>query len=108
MYSVRPIGSKLLEDKWNKMNMERHQERLKLIKPTIKTYIDKPIKPHVPYNSKRAQLFSGITLRKLDRCIEIQRENKILLEKMAEIMNFNRPTTVCSAYSTPCYYITYL
>ena len=79
MYRPLPISSKLLNKKWEENNKRIHQEKLKNMQPRVKS--NKPAEFfHLKVKSKRDQMLE-------DRFTEIERENRILLEKMSSIMN---------------------
>ena len=91
MYRAVPTGNRLLEERWNRWQMKQHKQRLRSMKPIINTFHTGHKMNHTIRNFKREQLFEGIVLHIIDRCTEIERENRILLEKMTQIMQVHRP-----------------
>lgn len=59
MYRAIPIGNKLLDDKWVKKQLMQHKLRVKLMKPTFRTYDSKPRLSSNSRNLKRDQYFEG-------------------------------------------------
>ena len=91
MYRAQPQASKLLNKKWHSENQQRHEQRLKSMKPTYS--IKPPLQyKHLKTKPKRNQMLEGtITSFKisnfLERYFEIERENRILLDKMTNILS---------------------
>jgi len=80
MYRAIPVGNKLCAERNRQRNQEMHRQRLKAMRPQVDTsepgvvHLD-----HLRNNLKREQLLE-------ERYFEIDRENKILLQKMSDIM----------------------
>jgi E3 ubiquitin-protein ligase TRIP12 len=80
MYKGAPVGSKLCARHEQKMQDERHKRALREMKPGIDTTEPKTCSlQHLRNNLKREQLLE-------DRYMEIDRENRILLQKMSDVM----------------------
>jgi len=80
MFKVIPVGSKLCAKHEQKMQDERHKRALREMKPGIDTTEPKTCSlQHLRNNLKREQLLE-------DRYMEIDRENRILLQKMSDVM----------------------
>jgi len=80
MYRVIPVGSKLCHKHDQKMQDARHKRALREMKPGIDTTQPKTCSlQHLRNNLKREQLLE-------DRYMEIDRENRILLQKMSDVM----------------------
>ena len=74
-----PIGNKILSKKWEETNQKIHADKLKKMQPRVNS--GSPVKfSHLKYKAKRDKIL-------VDRFTEIERENRILLEKMSSIMN---------------------
>ena len=88
MFRAIPRSSKILDDLWNKKRMEQHKRNLRTIKPMVETHVHATPVSRLGRKSKKEQLFEGEgrTVTMLDRCTEIERGNRILLEKMTHIM----------------------
>ena len=91
-----PIGNKLLTKKWQEKDREIHLRKLRDIKPQIN--LSGPTKfKHLNKKAKKEQLLE-------DRYTEIERENRILLEKMTSIMhNGNQSAQTQNNFSAPPY-----
>jgi len=80
MYRSIPVGNKLCADRNRQRNQELHRQRLKAMRPQVDTSEPQVVHlDHLRNNLKREQLLE-------ERYFEIDRENKILLQKMSEIM----------------------
>jgi len=78
MHRAQPQASKLLNKKWHDQQQESHQARLRSMKPTYK--INQPLHhKHLVSKPKKNQMLE-------ERYSEIERENKILLDKMTNIL----------------------
>ena len=99
MYRAIPVGNKILASKWQKENHARLQGNIQNIKASID--VKGPSKvDHLKKKSKKTQMQEGKYLMTreryhlpisnffvhLDRYTEIERENRILLEKMTSIL----------------------
>jgi len=87
MHRAIPVGSKLLNRKWEEKEREIHIRKLKEIKAQVA--IREPTKfKHLKKKLKRTQMLegNGTPAENIDRYTEIERENRILLEKMTNIM----------------------
>jgi len=87
MYRAIPVGNKLCAQRNRDREQELHKQRLKSMRPQVDTsepgvvHLD-----HLRNNLKREQLLE-------ERYFEIDRENKILLQKMSDIMRHTSYTT---------------
>jgi len=80
MYRSIPIGNKLCHKRNEERRFEAHREKLRTMKPTIDTTEPKALRfDHIRNNLKREQMLE-------ERYGEIDRENRILLQKMSDIM----------------------
>lgn len=79
MHRSIPVGNKLLSKKWEEKNHQIHEDKLKRMQPRVNSGPPEKFS-HLRYKAKREQLLE-------DRFTEIERENRILLEKMSSIMN---------------------
>jgi len=80
MYRAIPVGNKLCAERNRQRDQEMHRQRLKSMRPQVDT--SEPNVAHLDHlrnNLKREQLLE-------ERYFEIDRENKILLQKMSDIM----------------------
>lgn len=79
MHRAIPVGNKLLSKRWEEYNHSMHKKRVRKMRSVIDR--SKPSKfTHLKYKAKKEQMLE-------DRYTEIERENRILLEKMSYIMN---------------------
>jgi hypothetical protein len=79
---------------WEK-DHDAHRDRIKKVKPaTDMTVPTTASLDHIRNNLKKEQLLEG-------RYMEIDRENRILLRKMSEIMKKPNPYTTASAHNAP-------
>lgn len=77
MKGTRPVASLILQKKWDSLDRGQHRIRLKNIRSS--NYAKSPaVFIHVKNNYKRKRLAE-------ERCTEIERENRILLEKMTKM-----------------------
>eukprot|EP00826_Nyctotherus_ovalis_P063249 TRINITY_DN9259_c0_g3_i2.p2 TRINITY_DN9259_c0_g3~~TRINITY_DN9259_c0_g3_i2.p2 ORF type:complete len:102 (+),score=18.93 TRINITY_DN9259_c0_g3_i2:81-386(+) len=90
MYRAIPTGNRILEERWTRRQMAQHRQRIKSMKPIINTYHSVSVPNRTLRNFKREQIFEGSCVNSVDRCTEIERENRILLEKMTHIMQYRR------------------
>ncbi|CDW81952.1 UNKNOWN [Stylonychia lemnae] len=81
MYRAIPTSNKLLQKKWADKEREIHLSKLREIKPTVEIREPSQYK-HLKKKLKKTQMLE-------DRYTEIERENRILLEKMTNIMQNN-------------------
>eukprot|EP00392_Amoebophrya_sp_AT5.2_P011770 g11855.t1 len=87
MYRQKPVGSRLCEKRNEERRAYLHKEKLRNMQPHIDTSEPFCLRlDHIRNNLKREQLLE-------ERYGEIDRENRILLQKMSDIM---RNTTVGS------------
>lgn len=106
MYRVIPVGSKLLQRRWDQKEREIHKSKLREMKPSVD--VKEPVQfRHIKKKLKKNQMLEGIKICLfhniiciscwqinnlqfnfiyIDRYTEIERENRILLEKMTHIM----------------------
>ena len=79
MHRPAPVSNKILARKWAENNNRIHANNLEKMQPRVNS--GSPVKfSHLQYKAKREQINE-------DRFTEIERENRILLEKMSSIMN---------------------
>lgn len=90
MYRALPSGNKLLTKKWQERDKKIHQQRLREVKPTVSLRQPTNFK-HLKSRAKKEQMLE-------DRYTEIERENRILLEKMTSIMQ--KPNRTSTSFST--------
>jgi len=69
---------KCLDDCWNQINYGIHETKLKNARPIIKSFQINALGHHLSTKSKKEQIAE-------DRFTEIERANRILLEKMSNI-----------------------
>ncbi|OMJ66778.1 hypothetical protein SteCoe_36265 [Stentor coeruleus] len=79
MHRAIPISNKILSKKWEENNHRIHTEKLKNMQSRVNSGCPQEFF-HLKYKAKRDQMLE-------DRFTEIERENRILLEKMSSIMN---------------------
>jgi E3 ubiquitin-protein ligase TRIP12 len=80
MYRSIPVGNKLCAERNRQRSQELHKQRLKAMRPQVDTSEPTVTQlDHLRNNLKREQLLE-------ERYFEIDRENKILLQKMSDIM----------------------
>jgi hypothetical protein len=82
--SIYPCCNRLLEMRWDTILRKKHLMKLAAVKATVDFKPPKPYK-HLQTNFKKIQMQQGI-LMLTDRQREINRNNKILLERMSNIM----------------------
>ena len=75
-------GNKVVSKREEEKRREKHEFRLKTMKSTIDAKIPASLVYKVP-NTKKIQLLEGNS--QSERCTEIERENRILYEKMLKI-----------------------
>lgn len=90
MYRVQPVQSKFIEKKLNTLQHEYHSRRMRDVKSCLDERAQGSMqaqalanRPKLPRNYKKEALMEA-------RFTEIERENRILLEKMTEIMKNGR------------------
>lgn len=80
MFRAIPEANKLCSERLRQKDMEMQRQRLKAMKPQVDTTVPGVVHlTHLKTNLKREQLLE-------ERYFEIDRENKILLQKMSDIM----------------------
>lgn len=89
MYRGLPSGNKILTKKWQEKERRIHMQKLRNVKPTIDLKKPKNFK-HLKSRAKKEQMLE-------DRYTEIERENRILLEKMTSIMQ--KPNRTSTSFS---------
>lgn len=89
MYRGLPSGNKILTRKWQEKERKIHMNKLRNVKPTIDIRKPKNFK-HLKSRAKKEQMLE-------DRYTEIERENRILLEKMTSIMQ--KPNRTSTSFS---------
>lgn len=90
MYRGLPSGNKILTRKWQEKERRIHMQKLRSVKPTIDLQKPKNFK-HLKSRAKKEQMLE-------DRYTEIERENRILLEKMTSIMQ--KPNRTSTSFSS--------
>ena len=90
MHRAQPTANKLLTKKWHEQQHEIHQKRLREMKPTYNISEPKQYR-HLYTKPKRVQMLEGKSYPaplhpSAERYTEIERENRILLEKMTSIL----------------------
>lgn len=89
MYRAIPSANKILTKKWNDKAQQRHIDTLRNIKSSIDKAPPKQPK-HLVNKVKRHHMMEGKlltwNLTVSERYTEIERENRILLEKMTNIL----------------------
>lgn len=78
MHRAVPVGNKLLDKKWKDKEARIHRAKLQSVKPQIDAKCPARF-THLRKKAKKEQLLE-------ERYTEIERENRILLEKMTNIM----------------------
>ena len=78
MYRVQPVQNKVLEKKWNFLQLEKHNQKIRDVKTSLDTR---------PYGTRRGTRNVKKEAMMECRFTEIERENRILLEKMTNIMH---------------------
>jgi hypothetical protein len=88
-------SSKLLERRWREQDQQIHRERLRTVKSAVRQSAGKPPFQHnqAARNAKKEAVLE-------QKYTEIERENRILLEKMSNIMQDNRPKLYNPSKST--------
>ena len=102
MYRAIPTANKILTTKWQNQEHSIHKQNLKNIKPSV-DMSEPPRFKHLMKKMKKTQLLEGkrspppifITVPETyllyaERYTEIERENRILLEKMTSILQKQR------------------
>jgi len=80
MYRAIPVGNKICAKRWEQQKHEMHREKIRTMKPSIDTKEPTVCQfDHIRNNLKREQMLE-------ERYSEIDRENRILLQKMSDIM----------------------
>jgi E3 ubiquitin-protein ligase TRIP12 len=79
MYRSAPTSNRLLSKRWSDREQVLHQNRLQTARPRVDSASPRPC-PHLKHRLKQQQLAE-------DRCTEIERANRILLEKMAIVLS---------------------
>ena len=99
------MSSKLLDRKWREQEQLIHKRKLRDVQSAIRTHQKKPYQPTITMRNakKDAMLESKLQLQSsfsfsiwlitslIGRYTEIERENRILLEKMSNIMQNPKP-----------------
>ena len=91
MYRAIPTSSKLLSKRWQEKERKMHLDKLKNMTGTLDRAAPKQ-PSHLKNKVTRQHILEG-KLRDLtvsERYTEIERENRILLEKMTNILQKNR------------------
>lgn len=80
MYRAIPIGNKICAKRGEQRRHDQHREKIRTMKPSIDTSEPRVCQfDHIRNNLKREQMLE-------ERYSEIDRENRILLQKMSDIM----------------------
>lgn len=91
MHRAIPQSSKLLAKKWAQQDRDIHLRKLHEARASLDT-INVPKHHHLYMRGKKDQILEGRRLlRRRDRFTEIDRENRILLEKMTNIQHKRMP-----------------
>ena len=99
------VSSKLLDRKWKSREQQIHKERLRSVKSSIRTLQTTPLIPTCMIrNFKKEEMnesksFFSLNVLLLGRYTEIEKANRILLERMTNIMSTNQTRTINT--STP-------
>ena len=88
-----PVSSKLISKKINEKNMQIHLQKLQNIKSSISRAPPQSFS-HLKSNKKKLQVYET-------KLTEIERENRMLLEKLTTIMKTNSHTAQISEKPTP-------
>lgn len=83
MYRSVPTSNRLLSKRWSDRDQQLHQYRLQTARPRVDSASPRPCL-HLKQRLKQQQLAE-------DRCTEIERANRILLEKMSIVLSAKRP-----------------
>ena len=102
-------SNRILSQKWDQQNRTLHKNRIGAIKPIVSTYHSKMYLDHISNKAKKdvqagGNLYLSLyiiylfyisitifeSLDSIERMTEIQRENKLLLNKMTNIMSLRR------------------
>lgn len=78
MFRAIPFANKVCFNFNNEQNKKNHQKKMKEMKPSVDTYL--PSNFNMTNNKKKKEQIIN------ERCTEIGRENKILLDKITNIM----------------------
>ena len=100
MKQQRLVSSKLLDRKWRERDQLIHKRKLREVQSAIRTQQSKPFQPQMNMrNAKKDamleskyQIGTNYNLFIIGRYTEIERENRILLEKMSNIMQTHKPS----------------
>ncbi|CAI2368713.1 unnamed protein product [Moneuplotes crassus] len=84
MYRAKPTLNKLLSKKWEEIEQKLHENKLKMVKSCLDSKTPLRFK-HIRQNYKKGQQTE-------DRYTEIERENRILMEKMTLI--YSKPSKI--------------
>jgi Hemingway/CFA97 len=88
MFRAQPVPSKLLSKKWHDRDFALHKEKIKQARATLKSTVAPQEHVHLRTKPKKTQMLEGklLSSNALERYTEIERENRILLEKMTSIL----------------------
>ncbi|XP_010289959.1 PREDICTED: uncharacterized protein C17orf105-like, partial [Phaethon lepturus] len=81
--TISPCGNKYLQLKWDKAKYEEHKKRIQAAKPLVDTSAP-AIYSHVHLNTSLSLLYTKL---EEDQLSIIERDNRLLLEKMSCIMS---------------------
>ena len=99
MYRAPPQLNKILTRKWVEMQQQKDKIRLLEAKPTLGNLVQ-PEYPHLNMNRKKKLMDAGNSQAYIyiyiyiERVSEIQKENKVLLEKLTGILGKNNFNTI--------------
>eukprot|EP00164_Ancoracysta_twista_P003069 GFYU01004093.1.p1 GENE.GFYU01004093.1~~GFYU01004093.1.p1 ORF type:complete len:491 (-),score=140.47 GFYU01004093.1:155-1627(-) len=79
MYRQIPVANRICAEKWKERDRKLHKKRLRDMKSEVDN-APPPLYIHLVQNLKKAQIEE-------DRYVQIERQNRLLLEKMAHIMH---------------------
>jgi hypothetical protein len=85
--AIHPCCNRLLEMRWDIASRQKHLKKLAAVKPTVDFTPPKPYK-HLQVKMKKLQMQQGIFNFDKDRQQEIYRNNRILLERMSNVIFF--------------------
>ena len=102
MHRSVPVQSKLLEKKWVRRVQSIEQRKLKAVKAATKV-TEPPLYSHMLFNPKKDQMREGnsfsVLTNSLDRFVEIEKHNHVLLEKLSTILVQNGPLSSPKAHN---------
>jgi len=82
----RLASSKLLEKRWNQQDQQLHRQKLRTVQSAVRKQFWNP-----PFQHNQAVRQAKKEAEQENKYREIERENRILLEKMSNIMQDTKP-----------------